>query len=204
MYRLIGAEKPEFYDMHQIDAAEVIESLGIPCLRDLSSFGGITETVIRKLLTEGTILHLSRGEYIARFGERADDFQVVLQGRIAYYKRFESHDALTRYFTRGEQIGFDEMIGLIARNGTDVAAEDSLLLTIDDDQFYRLHVDYPAEFGVFMINLARELSREIEMLEDVIGKGTGWERRAASRQPAPHPGRFRLPRSGSSESGGIC
>ena len=36
-----------------------------------------------------------------------------------------------------------------------------------------MHVDYPAEFGIFMVNLARELAREIEMLEDVIGCGTG-------------------------------
>jgi hypothetical protein len=26
-----------------------------------------------------------------------------------------------------------------------------------------------------MLNLARELAREIELLEDVIGKGTGWQ-----------------------------
>jgi hypothetical protein len=31
-----------------------------------------------------------------------------------------------------------------------------------------------------MINLARELAREIEMLENVIGKGTGWQGEAAS------------------------
>jgi hypothetical protein len=55
-----------------------------------------------------------------------------------------------------------------------VAVEDCLVLDVGSDQFYQLHVDFPAEFGLLMINLARELSREIEMLEDVIGKGTSW------------------------------
>ena len=50
----------------------------------------------------------------------------------------------------------------------------SLLLFVSNAQFYQLHVNYPAAFGILMINLARELAREIAMLEDVIGKGIGW------------------------------
>ena len=160
--------------MKILDAAEVIDRLGMSYLQDLSTFGALSETVIVDLLQHGRIEQLDKGEYIAHFDEEALDFQVVLQGALAYYKRFEGHDVLTRHFRCGEQLGFDEMIGLIERDGTDVAAEDSLILNISSSQFYNLHVEYPAEFGVFMINLARELSREIEMLENVIGKGTGW------------------------------
>ena len=98
-----------------------------------------------------------------------------MRGELAYYKHCGDHDVLTRHFRHGEQVGFDEMIGLVNRDGTDVATQESLLLTISNDQFYEMHVKFPAEFGIFMLNLARELSREIEMLEDVIGEGTGWE-----------------------------
>lgn len=166
--------------MKTLEAAEVIDRLGITYLQELSTFGALTEAVIIELLQQGRIEQLEKGEYIARFGEQAADFQVVLQGSLAYYKRFEGHDVLTRHFRQGEQLGFDEMIGLIVRNGTDVATEDSLILNISSSQFYQLHVEYPAEFGIFMINLARELAREIEMLEDVIGKGTGWQGEVAS------------------------
>jgi CRP-like cAMP-binding protein len=166
--------------MKVLEAAEVIDRLGIPYLQDLSTFGALSETVIVDLLQHGRIEQLDKGEYIAHFDEEASNFQVVLQGTLAYYKRFEGHDVLTRHFRRGEQLGFDEMIGLIVRDGTDVADEDSLILNISSSQFYNLHVEYPAEFGVFMINLARELAREIEMLENVIGKGTGWQGEAAS------------------------
>ena len=166
--------------MKTLDAAEVIDRLGIAYLQELSTFGALTEKVIIELLQHGRVEQLEKGEYIAHFGEVAADFQVVLQGSLAYYKRFEGHDVLTRYFRQGEQLGFDEMIGLIVRDGTDVAAEDSLILNISSSQFYELHVKHPAEFGIFMINLARELAREIEMLEDVIGKGTGWQGEIAS------------------------
>jgi len=165
--------------MKILEASEVVDRLGIPYLKELSTFGALSENVILGLLQRGRIEQLEKGEYIAHFGEEAADFQVVLKGVLAYYKRFEGHDVLTRHFKQGEQLGFDEMIGLIARNGTDVAAEDSVILNISSGQFYNLHVEYPGEFGVFMINLARELAREIEMLEDVIGQGTGWQADAA-------------------------
>lgn len=166
--------------MKILEAAEVIDRLGVPYLQDLSTFGALSKEIIVDLLQHGRIEQLDKGEYIAHFGEEAADFQVVLKGTLAYYKRFEGHDVLTRHFRRGEQLGFDEMIGLIVRDGTDVAAEDSLILNISSKQFYDLHIKFPAEFGVFMINLARELAREIEILEDVIGKGTGWQGEVAS------------------------
>lgn len=160
--------------MQLVDPAEVIESLGIPYLQELSTFGALSEEVILDLVTHGKIERLDKGEYITHTREKADDFQIVLQGKIAYYKHQEGHDVLTRYFSRGEQMGFDEMIGLIVRDGTDVAVADSLVLSISSSQFYNLHVEYPGEFGILMLNLSRELAREIEILENVIGRGTGW------------------------------
>ena len=166
--------------MQIVDANEIIDKLGILYMQELSTFGALSPEVITDLLEHGKIERFDKGEFIEHFNEEAADFQVVLQGKVAYYKRFEDHDVLTRYFKTGEQIGFDEMIGLIERDGTDVAAEDSVILNISNSQFYKLHVDHPAEFGVFMINLARELAREIELLEDVIGQGTGWQAETGS------------------------
>ena len=71
-------------------------------------------------------------------------------------------------------MGFDQMIGLLKQNGTDVAQEDSLIVDISGEQFFKLRLDFPADFGLLMINLAREMAREIEILENVIGRGTGW------------------------------
>lgn len=160
--------------MQLVDPAEVIESPGLRYLQDLSTFGALSETVILDLITNGKVERLQKGEFIVHHREKADDFQIVLQGRIAYYKHQQGHDVLTRYFAEGEQMGFDEMIGLILRDGTDVAVADSLLLSISSSQFYNLHVEYPGEFGILMLNLSRELAREIAILEDVIGQGTGW------------------------------
>jgi CRP-like cAMP-binding protein len=161
--------------MQLLDPEEVIDTLGLSYLQELSTFGALSDTVILDLITNGKVERLQKGEYIYHDQEKAEDFQIVLQGRIAYYKHQQGHDVLTRYFAEGEQMGFDEMIGLILRDGTDVAVADSLLLSISSSQFYNLHIEYPGEFGILMLNLSRELAREIALLEDVIGKGTGWQ-----------------------------
>jgi signal-transduction protein with cAMP-binding, CBS, and nucleotidyltransferase domain len=140
----------------------------------LSTFGALSNEVIAELLHNGVIHHYKKGEYVTHVEQIADSFQIVLHGCIAFYRHFDDCDVLTRCFRQGEQMGFDQMIGLLMQNGTDVAVEESMVVDVSSAQFSRLHVDFPADFGLLMINLARELAREIEMLENVIGKGTGW------------------------------
>ncbi len=166
--------------MEILNSGETIESLGLPYLKELSTFGALSDRVIVDLMTNGVIRRYARGEYITRLNQVASEFQVVLQGRFAFYKHGEESDVLTRFFCAGEQMDFDLMIGLIPHNGIDVATEESLILGISSDQFYGLHVKSPKDFGLLMINLSRELAREISMLEDVIGKGTGWMGEAGS------------------------
>ncbi|MEM7564475.1 MAG: cyclic nucleotide-binding domain-containing protein [Pseudomonadota bacterium] len=162
--------------MHQPEPKQVMQQLGLEQMRQLSIFRELSDQVIADLVFRGQVDALPKGESITRIDQDASDFQVVLQGRLAYYKHCDDHYVLTRYFDQGEQLGFDEMIGLVKRNGTDVAVEDSLVLNISSNQFYQLHKNYPGEFGILMLNLALELSREISILEDVIGKGTGWSK----------------------------
>ena len=164
--------------MKILDAAETVEMLGMDYLKELSTFGALSEDVIIDMMTNGVIREFASGEHLTRIDQVASDFQVLLRGRTAYYKRFEGRDVLTRYFNSGEQLGFDLMIGLTNHHGTDLMLEDSLILDISSEQFFKLHVDFPKDFGLLMINLARELAREIELLEDVIGRGTSWREEA--------------------------
>ena len=162
--------------MEKVEATALIEACGgIGYFRDLSSFGALSDEAITYLLREGEIRKLEQGEYLSRIGVAANQFEIVLKGKTAFYRHAQGQDVLTRYFKPGEQMGFDLMIGLIEHNGTDVAQEETLLLGISSKLFYSFHTQYPAEFGVWMINLSRELSREIALLEEVISRGTGWD-----------------------------
>ncbi|UTW14059.1 Crp/Fnr family transcriptional regulator [Marinobacterium rhizophilum] len=160
--------------MKTLDVDVVMEWLGRSYFHELSTFGALSEAAVLFLLCGGRLLQLHRGDLLYRAGEPADAFYVILQGDLRFYKQAEGQDVLTRHFGRGELLGFDAMIGLHPRSGTAVAGEDTLVLEVGSALFFDLHTQFAADFGLMMINLSRELSREIALLENVIGQSLGW------------------------------
>lgn len=160
--------------METVNADNLIEQLSAAYFRELSTFGALSDQAIRALLNLGEVCHREKGRCRDISGLMPGQFYVVLQGNIAYYQHREGYDVLTRHFRTGEQMAFDVMIDMRPVSGVEVAVEDSLVLSLTSDQFFQFHLDYPSEFGLLMINLSRELAREIAMLEKVIGDSTGW------------------------------
>lgn len=158
--------------MERLESQPLIDELGLPYFRELATFGALSDQGILALLRGGQLWRVAVGEKLIRLNEAAEDFQVVLTGRMAFYKRGEQAEVFTRHFCAGDQVGFDLMIGMIPHNGTDIAEQESILLTVDKALFYRMHLDHPADFGLLMINLSRELAREIALLEDALVEGS--------------------------------
>ena len=131
--------------MEILDANDVIESLGLSYMRELSTFGALSDEVILDMLTRGVIKRFNKGEYVTRLDQTATEFKVVLRGKFAFYKHGEDCDVLTRYFVQGEQMDFDLMIGLIPHNGIDVATEDSLVLHLGGQPCYTRDDIVPTE-----------------------------------------------------------
>ena len=161
--------------MKTLQAEPLLKQFSLPYFRELASFGALSDEMIHNMLHKGVCVQLEQGEILKPYESPVDGFSIVLEGDLAFYKHCETHDVLTRHFLAGEQIGFDSMIAMIPNSGTEIAFDDSVVLQISASQFFDLHVDFPNDFGLFMINLSRELSREIAMLEDVVGKSTGWK-----------------------------
>jgi len=157
-----------------ISADRLISERGINYFRELSTFGALPDAAIRALLELGEIRRRHKGENRDVSGPAPGQFFVVLEGKVAYYQHGKGRDVLTRHFCKGEQMAFDVMIDMRPVSGVEVVVEDSLVLSLSSDQFFQFHLDYPSEFGLLMINLSRELAREIAMLEQVISDSTGW------------------------------
>ena len=154
--------------MQNLDAATVIATLGQPYLRGLSTFGALSDGIIRRLLDGGDIMQLVKGEQLYQVGDRAVGFYVVLKGSLAAYFEFEGQQALALQHRRGEELGIVAMIGLHNRAASAVASEDSLVVHISSDQFYTLHEQDPEAFGVLMLNLSREMAREVRRYGELV------------------------------------
>ncbi len=156
--------------MKQIIGSKARSLFPISHCSDLAMFGALSRDSIRFLFEHGRILSYQRGEVVLKRGELSDRFYIILQGCLGYY-RFDEEDAIhIRDFKPGEQMGFVGMIGLHARQGNAVVEKDCYLLEITSALFHEVCDNFPSDFVIFMINMAREMSREISDLDAICAR----------------------------------
>lgn len=147
--------------MEIITSQELLTRIELSQLANASVFGALPETTIYWLLEHGTIRDFARKEILFCPAQLGNSFHVILQGSIAYYKFHNGRYAYIRTFNAGEEIGFVSMIALHERVGRAEACEAGTSLEINSEVFHDFHLTQPLEFGILMMNLAREMSRTL-------------------------------------------
>lgn len=154
--------------MHVLQGPEVLTRFSINYFKSASTFGAISDDTLNWLFNEGQIYALNAKEVLFEPNERGDAFFVILQGSIAYYKCHDGQYAHIRNYKVGEQIGFMSMIALHDRVGSAIALEDSIVLEVNTHLFHLLHEKAPLDFGVLMMNLAREMARTLRSVDNIV------------------------------------
>lgn len=153
--------------MHVVQGSDALGQHSLSYFQSASTFGALSEDTLLWLFQEGTVYALEKGEVLFEPDERGDAFFVILEGEIAYYKCHEGKYAHIRDYKRGEQIGFMSMIALHDRVGTAVSlSDDTLVLEVNSELFHSLHESAPLDFGLLMMNLAREMARSLRKADD--------------------------------------
>ena len=133
-----------------------------------SVFGALAEESILWLLEQGEIRSMEHGEYLFVKGQPGNSFHVILQGQVSYYKYHNGKYAYIREYCIGEQIGFMSLIALHDRVGRAECHNNTIALEIDSSLFQAFHNQYPREFGILMINLAREMARSLRSVDNLL------------------------------------
>lgn len=139
-------------------------------IQQASTLGAISPDTVEWMLQEGELSLLAEGEVLFEPEERGDSFFIILEGSFAYSKFHKDRYAFIRNFTQGQQIGFMSMIALHDRVGRAVADEKSLILKVCSELFHRLHQHAPLDFGILMMNLAREMARSLRYVDNLVVK----------------------------------
>ena len=150
--------------MEKISLESFRQELSLEDLGSGSIFGALSVDAKNFLLEHGKIYRARAGETIFEYGDRGDSFFVVCAGSLEFYKKHEGEYIQTRTVGFGEEVGFVAMIALHDHVGNAVAREDSLLLEIDSNLFSQLHQSCPLDFGLLLLNLARDMARVIRKL----------------------------------------
>lgn len=154
--------------MKILSTDQLLDTRKLSSFTRASVFGALPEASILWLLEHGVIRSMEQGEHLFATGEPGDSFHVILQGQVSYYKHHKGKYAYIREYCQGEQIGFMSLIGLHDRVGRADCHHDTITLEIDSSLFHAFHKQYPQEFGILMINLAREMARSLRSVDNLI------------------------------------
>lgn len=135
----------------------------------LSMFGALSQESLNFLLQQGDLLAVQVGDELFSVGDNSDTFYVIINGAVRFYQQ-RDHDGERvplRLYVAGEQIGFVGMIGLHERRGDAIVEQEGCLLQISSALFHQLCEQYPEMFMIFLINITREMSREISHLDQM-------------------------------------
>lgn len=135
--------------------------------RDLAMFGALPDESLIYLMEEGNLYHTKPGDMLYAVNDNSESFFIILSGGTRFHKAKEECGEMVklRYYQPGEQVGFVGMIGLQKRHGTQIVEDEGYLLEIPVELFHRFCEKFPEEFKILMINITREMSREIADLD---------------------------------------
>lgn len=155
--------------MHLITETELKAQLPEGFGQNLSMFGALSEDCLGFLLREGKLWQAEAGDKLFSLGDRSDMFYILLQSSVRFYQPRERDGKMVsvRLYNSGSQLGYVGMIGLHERRGDAVVEEGGFLLEITSELFHRLCEQFPQMFQIFLINLTRDMSREISHLDQL-------------------------------------
>jgi CRP-like cAMP-binding protein len=145
--------------MKILDGESLVAEWGVDHFKTGSTMGALSDEAVRFLLGRGRVLSLADGEELFHTGDPADSFFVLLRGQLDTFREQDGEKVPILTIAFGEQIGYVSMIGLFQRLGDGRAHGPTVLLEINSDVFYQMHMELPFDFGILMLNLSREMAR---------------------------------------------
>lgn len=129
----------------------------------LSVFAGVDDDALALLGRLTVERDCAAGEVIVREGEPGDRMFFVRSGRVRVVKA----PAVTlAEFGRGEFFGEMSLVESVVRSASVVALEPTQVCTLRGVDFYELYRRRPDQYGIVILNIARDLARRLRRLDE--------------------------------------
>jgi CRP-like cAMP-binding protein len=133
-------------------------------LQKYSLFGGFLEEQIDRILPLMEQEDYKSGDNIIVEGEPNDKIRFILSGRVAVVK----NDVTLVEFKEGDTFGEMEVLDVMPSAATNVALEPTRVMSISNRVLRNIYkIDIKA-FSLLLMNLARDLSRRLRKMNDLV------------------------------------
>ncbi|HRG55892.1 MAG TPA: cyclic nucleotide-binding domain-containing protein [Lacunisphaera sp.] len=136
-------------------------------LHRLPVMAGLDETALQFLGTQAGDESYAVGSVIVREGDPGDRVYFVHAGRVRVVKESPGEPAVRlAEFGPGDFFGEMSLVESVVRSASVIALEPTRVFTLKGADFYHLYRQHPGQYGIVMLNIARDLARRLRTLDD--------------------------------------
>jgi CRP-like cAMP-binding protein len=134
--------------------------------KDYSFFGGLLPDEIDAIRPLMGTLSFGEGEVILREGQPNDQIHFILEGEVAV----EKDGVVLARLKEGDTFGEMEFLDVMPAVATVRALVRSTVATISNRALYELSKKNMKAFAMVVMNLARDLSRRLRRMDDIVAR----------------------------------
>lgn len=142
-------------------------------LRQSRLFDGVDEGTLERFSVELPVQMVSTGELIMTEGDSASDLFVVVSGELEVtHKGNLDHDVRVALLGPGDWVGEMAVLDVRPRSASVRTLAPTAVLRVTTQHVQQLFDQDPAQYGLLMRNLARELCRRLRVADRVIANAS--------------------------------
>lgn len=136
-------------------------------LHKLPVLAGLDEAALQFLGGMAGEEQYAAGAVIVREGELGDRICFVCEGCVRIIKNHETGEPVVLAEMKpGDYFGEMSLVESVTRSATVLAVEPTRVFTLKGGNFYKLYRQRPGQYGIVMLNIARDLARRLRCLDE--------------------------------------
>jgi CRP/FNR family cyclic AMP-dependent transcriptional regulator len=146
-----------------------IERVDHELLAQIPIFGGLSESVLAKIVATARVLRVPAGHRVITEGELTVGVFVVCEGELEICKRGRNGaEFCLAVLQRGACVGEMSLIDIQARSATVRALGAATLFVLDQAAIAQLYSTNLEVYTLLMLNIAREISRRLRLADQAL------------------------------------
>ena len=136
-------------------------------LHRLPVMAGLDEAALQYLGALAAEEHSAAGDTILREGDPGDRVFFICSGRVRIVKDHGAAEPVVlAEMGPGDYFGEMSLVESVARSASVVAVESTCVFTLKSVNFYKLYRQHPDQYGIVVLNIARDLARRLRRLDE--------------------------------------
>jgi CRP/FNR family transcriptional regulator, cyclic AMP receptor protein len=144
-----------------------VESV-LPILSEIAIFGGFSERQFHEIFKYLEEAAFKQGDYIFQKGDDPSYIYIVKKGKIDLLITAQKIVLKKKTLAVGDCFGEASLMAMHKHTATAVALEDSQIMVLSRRALLQLRKEDTALFSLFMMNIARELARRLEVTDEIL------------------------------------